>query len=146
MENDWTVKVFLENDKSLHKGFDYILIYSGFSEEVEEMSRKNSKVYLNLPCIPKQEKYFISPRKVLIYEFYAISDGCSLVYKDKDVFCEVAKQEILDPREISYMNLFINGVLQPYENYIVKKGEIRLKTVDVPIKGAPIILQMVKVL
>ncbi|RID83678.1 DUF4183 domain-containing protein [Peribacillus asahii] len=110
------------------------------------MERSNSKVYLNLPCIPKQEKRFISPKKVLVYEFYTISDGVSLVYKNKDALYEVAKQEILDPKEISYMNLFINGVLQPYENYTVKEGEINLKTVDVPIKGAPIILQMIKVL
>lgn len=40
------------------------------------------------------------------------------------------------------MNLFINGVLQPTKNYVVEQGRISLKTVDVPIKGAPIILQM----
>lgn len=40
------------------------------------------------------------------------------------------------------MNLFVNGVLQPKENYDVQRGVIKLNTLDVPPKGAPVILQM----
>ncbi|TQE88079.1 DUF4183 domain-containing protein, partial [Ureibacillus terrenus] len=39
---------------------------------------------------------------------------------------------------------FINGVLQPKENYEVECGMLKLITEDLPPKGAPIILQMFK--
>ncbi|WP_356714735.1 DUF4183 domain-containing protein [Peribacillus sp. Bi96] len=54
----------------------------------------------------------------------------------------MGNQTILDPSNTSFMNLFINGVLQPHANYTVEKGKLKLNTVDTPIKGAPIILQM----
>lgn len=105
-----------------------------------------SEIYLNTPCLDEDVRHFLIPRDVLLFEFYTISNGYSRIYKNKDGLPEYAPQEILDPKSVSYINLFINGVLQPHKNYIVKKGELRLKTEDIPIKDAPIILQMIKVL
>ncbi|MED3623156.1 DUF4183 domain-containing protein [Neobacillus thermocopriae] len=84
------------------------------------------------------------PRKIEVFEFYAISDGCSRIYKENDGVNEIGKQQIPDPMKVSYNNLFINGVLQPKEMYEVEKGEIRLKSEDIPIIGVPIMLQMFK--
>lgn len=100
--------------------------------------------YLNIPALPPEIVLFSPPRKVELLEFYAISDGCSRIYKEQDGITEIGKQLIPDPKSVSFVNLFINGVLQPKEMYEVIKGELRLKSEDVPIKGAPIILQTFK--
>ncbi|MBO1511353.1 DUF4183 domain-containing protein [Metabacillus bambusae] len=97
---------------------------------------------INIPTLPSIIVHNRSPKKVKVFEFYAISNGCSRIYKENDGVKEIGKQIILDPKKLSYMNLFINGVLQPKESYEVGRGVIKLKTVDVPIKGAPVILQM----
>ncbi|MDG4656646.1 DUF4183 domain-containing protein [Ectobacillus antri] len=75
--------------------------------------------------------------------YYTYSDGQKRVYTDCD---GVTEQRIYDPREVSYLNVFINGVLQPTCNYLVKKGRLLLCTEDIPAKGVPIILQFVKIL
>jgi len=97
---------------------------------------------LMIPSLPSTSLYFRCPKKIDVIEFYAISDGRSRIYKENDGVKGIGKQIILDPKKVSYMNLFINGVLQPKESYEVGRGVIKLKTVDVPIKGAPVILQM----
>lgn len=102
----------------------------------------NSKPVLFLPTIPPAIQWFRIPQKVHVINFYTISDGCKHVYTNCDAIPHSKSKNIMDPYEVSYMNLFINGVLQPIENYIVEKGKLTLKTVDVPIKNAPIILQM----
>jgi hypothetical protein len=103
-----------------------------------------TKPYLTIPIIPSDETRYHLPKKVEVYEYYAISNGYSRVFKEEDGITELGKQVILDPCLVSYMNLFINGVMQPRESYDVQSGSIMLKTVDVPIKGSPVILQMFK--
>nr|WP_239993437.1 DUF4183 domain-containing protein [Priestia aryabhattai] len=51
--------------------------------------------------------------------------------------------EILAPEEASYINLFINGILQPDINYQIQKGSLTLLTEEVPSKEVPIIIQFV---
>ena len=75
-------------------------------------------------------------------EYFAIADGSKKIFTEDDGVKELGKQKILDPSKVSYMNLFINAVLQPKENYEVKKGMICLNTEDVPICGATVVLQM----
>ncbi|WP_242637886.1 MULTISPECIES: DUF4183 domain-containing protein [Bacillaceae] len=103
------------------------------------------KPFLTIPIMPTEEVRYRVPKKVEVYEYYTVSDGHSRIYKEEDGIIELGKQVILDPCKVSYMNLFINGVLQPKESYDVQNGIIKLKTVDVPPKGAPVILQMFKV-
>ncbi|GAA0317558.1 hypothetical protein GCM10008967_05160 [Bacillus carboniphilus] len=101
------------------------------------------KPCLTIPILPPSCLWIKTPKKVKVYEYYTLADGIGKKFKEKDGIKELGKQVILDPHMVSYMNLFINGVLQPKESYIVKKGTITLKTTDVPPKGAPIILQMI---
>ncbi|WP_019152679.1 DUF4183 domain-containing protein [Robertmurraya massiliosenegalensis] len=105
-------------------------------------SRTSSKPYLTIPTVPSIKSFHRVPKKVKVYEYFAISNGDSKVFKEEDGLVEIGKQEILEPSKVSYMNLFINGVLQPKESYEVANGEITLKTEDMPPKGAPVILQM----
>ncbi|MDQ0255326.1 hypothetical protein J2S74_002708 [Evansella vedderi] len=50
-----------------------------------------------------------------------------------------------NPDEYSYVNLYINGVLQPQENYTITDGELILLTEEDPRKHVPIIVQFVKI-
>lgn len=101
------------------------------------------KPVLYLPRLPPQVRYFHLPKKVDVKIFYVIADGCKKVFTDYDATPESAVKEITDPNDVSFLNLFINGVLQPYENYTLEKGSLTLNTEDIPIKGAPLILQMI---
>jgi hypothetical protein len=101
---------------------------------------------LYYPKIPSQTSYrFTLPRKVKIYEYFAISDGKTSVFTNQDQLPEYKGPGILDPNTVSYYNLFINGVLQPKQNYHVSEGKLTLKTKDVPMKNAIIALQMIKI-
>lgn len=99
---------------------------------------------LYFPTI-RQQNCFISPKKACIYEFFSISDGCKRVYTENDALTGYGPQKIIDPTNVSYTNLFINGVLQPQKCYLIEKGKLFIHTEDIPIEGTPIILQMVKI-
>ncbi|PKG23073.1 hypothetical protein CWS01_14075 [Niallia nealsonii] len=73
-----------------------------------------------------------------------MADGKKRVFKEDDGIKELGIQVILSPFVLSFTNLFINGVLQPKESYLVKKGEFCLLTEDVPMKDTLLILQMIK--
>jgi hypothetical protein len=79
------------------------------------------------------------------YQYNAISDGGKTVYTNEDELTEYGNRGILDPKKVSFINLFINGVLQPNTLYEVQEGILILKSVDVPIKGVPIILQFITI-
>jgi len=107
-------------------------------------SINNTKPFLSIPTIQPVVVRVCVPKKVGVYEYYTVSDGHSRIYKEENGIIELGKQIILDSSKVSYMNLFINEVLQPKESYEVQSGVIKLKTIDVPPKGAPVILQMFK--
>ncbi|GEL77978.1 DUF4183 domain-containing protein [Tenuibacillus multivorans] len=83
--------------------------------------------------------------KVDTYQYNALSDGVKSIYSNEDELKQYGKRGILDPQSISYMNLFINGVLQPPNTYEVEKGTLKLKTADIPPKDTPIILQFIRI-
>ncbi|GER71189.1 hypothetical protein BpJC7_24920 [Weizmannia acidilactici] len=112
--------------------------------KVDSKIPPNSPVLFNFPKI-KQQNNFIIPLKVSIFEYFTISDGCKRTYMEEDALTGYGSQRILDQESVSYTNLFINGVLQPSNSYQVSKGKLILLTDDIPLKGAPIILQMVKI-
>lgn len=96
---------------------------------------------LKLPSLVYQ---YVQPAKVKIDEFVAVSDGRKKVYTNEDELDTYKNQGILCPTKVSYMCLFINGVLQPQAHYEVEEGKLILKTKDAPLKGSPIYLQMIK--
>ncbi|NJD02859.1 MAG: DUF4183 domain-containing protein [Ruminiclostridium sp.] len=77
------------------------------------------------------------------YQYNTISDGISRIYTNDNEIKKYGDKGIIDPNEASYFNLYINGVLQPKTNYIVKKGFLELTTVDIPLKDAPIIIEFI---
>lgn len=83
------------------------------------------------------------PLKASTYQYNTISDGVKRIYTNQDELAEYGDKGILGPKEVSYYNLFINGVLQPRTNYFIHKGLLILTTTDIPIKGSPIIIAYV---
>lgn len=78
-------------------------------------------------------------------QYVAISDGSKRIYTNRDGLTEYGNVEILNPNDVSYINLFINAMLQPPILYHVQEGLLVLKSEDVPKKGVPIILQFVTI-
>lgn len=79
------------------------------------------------------------------YQYNTLSDGKKSIFTNEDELKEYGDKGILDPESVSYINLFINGVLQPPSVYHVKEGLLILKTIDIPPKNAPIILQFISI-
>ncbi|RAS75341.1 DUF4183 domain-containing protein [Priestia endophytica] len=75
--------------------------------------------------------------------YFTFSDGQNLVYTNSDGFGEYGITEILSPNEVSYINLFINGILQPQSNYQVENGKLTLLVDEAPSEGVPITLQFI---
>lgn len=75
--------------------------------------------------------------------YFTFSDGQKRLYTNNDGIAQYGTTEIMAPEEASYINLFINGILQPHINYQIQKGSLTLLTEEVPSKGVPIIIQFV---
>jgi hypothetical protein len=81
--------------------------------------------------------------KADVYQYNTLSDGKKRIYTNQDELIEYGSRGILDPNDVSYFNLFINGVLQPRVNYEIEKGLLLLKTKDVPQKDVAIIISFI---
>ena len=101
--------------------------------------------FLFKQILEEEEARFVLPQKVQVFEYYSLSDGCRRIYTDEDALPGYGEQMILPPSDVSYYNLFINGILQPPDVYSVAKGKMFLQTEDIPIANAPIILQMITI-
>ncbi|EKN63434.1 DUF4183 domain-containing protein [Schinkia azotoformans] len=86
-----------------------------------------------------------SPLKVETFQYYTISDGEKKVYTDDDELLYYGKVGIKDPNDISFTNLFINGILQPPAIFSFQKGILTLNSIDPPLEGTPIIVQFIKI-
>lgn len=80
-----------------------------------------------------------------VYHYNTLSDGIKKVYTNDDELKEYGDRGILDPNSVTYYSLFINGILQPKVNYEIQKGQLTLKTEDVPLKDSPIIITFVTI-
>lgn len=86
----------------------------------------------------------IDPIEAQTYQYTAISDGTKRVYTNADELKKYGNLGILSPEEVSYFNLYVNGVLQPKVNYILKKGCLEFITEDLPQQGATVIVKYIK--
>lgn len=78
-----------------------------------------------------------------VYQYNALSDGVKRVYTNKDELSQYGNRGILDPNDVSFFSLFINGVLQPKVNYEIQKGILILRTEDMPVKDSAIIISFI---
>lgn len=84
--------------------------------------------------------------QVETFLYNAISDGIKHIYTNADELTQYGNNGILNPNSVSYMNLFINGILQPSVNYQVQEGLLILTTPDVPENGVSISLQFIRII
>jgi hypothetical protein len=77
--------------------------------------------------------------------FYALADGVKRVFTDEDAIIEYGIGEILDPSQVSFISIFVNGILQSPVNYVIKKGQILFDTEDVPEKDVYITIQFISI-
>ena len=102
------------------------------------------KPYTTVVMVAEVTGYFSTSDHILRgenYQYNTISDGIKKEFTDDDELTIYGDLGIPDPNELTFFNLFINGVLQPKPNYIVETGLLTLLTEDIPIKGVPIILE-----
>lgn len=86
-----------------------------------------------------------TPLKTTNQLFFAVSDGLRKIYTNQDGIEEYGITTIQSPDEVSYINLFINGMLQPTVNYKIERGRLILLTEDIPLKGTIILLQFISI-
>ena len=72
--------------------------------------------------------------------YFTFSDGEKLIYTNADGIPEYGTTQILSPDDVSYINLFINGILQPQPFYKVTAGQLILVDYEPPLLGSSIIL------
>lgn len=75
--------------------------------------------------------------------FVAVADGIKTIYTDADALPAYGDKGIPSPCEVSFFNLYVNGVLQPAPVYLLKKGSFELS--EAPKAGQYIILESVLV-
>jgi Domain of unknown function (DUF4183) len=75
--------------------------------------------------------------------FFTISDGTKLVYTNSDGLPQFGITQILAPSQASYINLFINGMLQPQSSYNIQEGVLTIFANEAPPAGDPITLQFI---
>lgn len=81
--------------------------------------------------------------KVDTFQYIAICDGIRTTYTNADALLQYGSSDILDPATVSYINLFINGVIQPLISYEVSIGLLEIK--GIPEEGVPITLQFIRI-
>ncbi|WP_349409031.1 DUF4183 domain-containing protein [Pseudalkalibacillus sp. SCS-8] len=92
----------------------------------------------------KNSRHRQSVLKVETYTYFTRAKGTQRVYTNEDELTEYGGDEgIIDPANVSYFNLFVNGILQPHSLYDVEEGCLILNSVDLPPQGAPISLQFI---
>ncbi|MEW4320110.1 DUF4183 domain-containing protein [Bacillus thuringiensis] len=77
--------------------------------------------------------------------YFTFSDGQKLVYTNADGLPQYGTTQILSLSDVSYINLFINGILQPVSSYQVVTGQLTLLAPEAPVQGASIILQFITI-
>jgi hypothetical protein len=91
-------------------------------------------------------KYEFNVLKANIYQYNAISQNTKRIYTNEDELKKYGDQGILSPESVSYSSVFINGVLQPNENYILREGFLELLTQELPQTGEPISILFVTII
>ncbi|UUI04338.1 DUF4183 domain-containing protein [Oceanobacillus jeddahense] len=90
-------------------------------------------------------EYTPAPIGVETVQYLTLAEEGKKVYTNNDALKQYGSSDILDPDNVSTLNLFVNGVLQPPSIYTVEEGILHLKSSDLPPKDAPITLLFVTI-
>lgn len=73
-------------------------------------------------------------------QYLAHAEDGKNVYTNNDALKQYGSSDILNPDDVSTINLFVNGVIQPPSLYDIEEGKLTLLSSDLPPIDAPIIL------
>lgn len=77
--------------------------------------------------------------------YVAIAKNNKRIYTNDDKVPGYGHSDILNPNTVTYMNLFVNSMLQPPSLYYVQEGALYLLSEDLPQEGVPIMLQFIRI-
>jgi len=126
----------------LQPAVNYTIAEGSLELNTDDAPPDNAPVIISFVTF-RDENDTVLPAEV--YNYNTVSHGDKTVFTDEDELVEYGDKGILDPEEVSFYNLYINGVLQPAVNYRVEKGRLTLLTTDMPPEGAPITLEFITV-
>jgi len=106
---------------------------------IEEPPKEDVPIILEYLVIRDNDNQLI---KAETYQYNALSNG-EKTYTDADELTVYGDRGILDPRQTSYNNLFVNGVIQPSINYTIEPGILALTVKYAPMKESPILVKFV---
>lgn len=94
-------------------------------------------------CNPKRPLSIIFPthQSVRNVMYHTLAKQDQFVYTNADGIIAYNSSPILSPNTVSYINLFVNGVIQPLDIYTVETGTLTLLSEISPLPGTPITLQ-----
>ncbi|QUH27045.1 DUF4183 domain-containing protein [Serpentinicella alkaliphila] len=81
--------------------------------------------------------------KAVTYQYNTYATN-KKIYCDDDEILVYGEKGILDPNESTYINLYINGILQPKLNYVIEKGKLTINA-NLPVVNSPIYIQFVSI-
>lgn len=77
--------------------------------------------------------------------YIALSNGKKNEYTNKDSLPEYHGSGIFSPKNVSYYNLFVNGMLQPKSNYTIRDGLLEFNTNDIPAENVSIVIEFITI-
>ena len=110
--------------------------------KTEDVPQQNAPITINFVTF-KDNNGVILPAEM--YHYNTLSDGNKNEFTNEDELVLYGDKGIIDPEQVSFINLYINGVLQPKVNYVVKKGLLTLLSSDIPRNGVPITLEFITI-
>lgn len=80
-------------------------------------------------------------RRAVTSYYVAVADGVKTTFRNEDALTEYGDKGIPSPCDVSFVNLYVNGVLQPAPVYRMEKGLLELSSA--PETGQYVILESV---
>ena len=98
-------------------------------------------------CSPKQPLAILYSPYISVQNnmYHAIAKQNQFIYTNADGLIIYNTSNILSPAEVSYYNLFINGVIQPLTTYTIESGKLTLLSDEPPPVNSPITLQFITI-
>lgn len=98
-------------------------------------------VLIILEFITYKNKDGVLPAEV---DYYVTrSKGNQRIFRNTDALPIYGSKGIPDPEAVSYYEFYINGVLQPKTNYMIKQGQLELVSADLPQEESFLVLESV---
>lgn len=113
-----------------------------FLLETEDAPLKGAPIIISFITLKNEQEEILQTE---IYQYNTIYIKGKKEFANDDELIEYGNNGILNPRDVSYYNLFINGVLQPKSTYIVHEGVLTLISNTTYPNECPIILQFLKI-